>query len=441
MRNGFTLVIVISFLAVVVLVTWLIINIGCGEILQTRKSNDLAMAYYVATAGAEMMYANLKSKEGTVVSWPQTVPTADSTLTVGGVNIGSFTATATPVSQSVLAITSEGTVNGQKARAVVRYGFGPESTPYPLGSTGPMDLNGTSWWIFRSWVNADGPLESASNVTKNNLVNVATNILENQPIAAPSFWLGATYDTNNDGQFVGDTNGDGVVTIADAGGVPAQIAAFAADDTNGDGVVDSKDAFIYYYTVHLNNQLNLGIGPGQSHYYSGTQTFTPWSVPAGTPIIFVNGDVNILFNDQSWWGASQDHAIISTGTITIVQPTNGSNDRLSLIAYSDVVTGGVGLFGGIQGDIVIYAGNGFFAYYGGHTDGTIFTGGQMYIDTVLPIPGLLNRDLHRSSIDWTDTANLPLGVPPGYPSLSMAFVIKAEDVAPPTGYPPQWQRE
>lgn len=452
-KKGFVIIIVIAFLAILILIASIIVNLGCGEILQVRLKNDMASAYYVAVSGAEFMYANLKSREGQIVNWPQSISGTVQTRATGGLTIGTFSANANTVAQEVLGITSEGTVNGHKARITVKYGFGSTYTNgVPIGSIGAMELYGTRWWALRSWVRAEGPLESNSTITTNSYVQVSGEILQNQSFVPPHFWWrynAATgswtektiYDTNGDGQYLTDVNGDGSVTVEDAGGDEARIATFNADNTySSDSVINDKDAFYTYYTAELNTAENLNIGPGQVNYYSGTQTFGPGDVPQGTTIIFVNGDANILFNDQNWAGGARDHTIVSINDITIVQPTNGSDDRMTLVAFGNVNTGGVIAFGGVRGNIVIYANEDFNAYYGGRTNGTIFAKDNVYVDTVLPIPGLLNRDLNRGTGDWADPASWPLGLPRGYLNASLSFSMKNETTSPPAGYVPRWQR-
>ncbi len=439
--NGFVIIIVVASLALLILTTWLVVNLGCSEILQTKHANDIAQASYAAASGAELMYAHLKSHEGQTVTWPHSLTGPVQTRVSGGTAVGSFTAVANTVTSNVFGIVSEGTVNGRKAKVAVRYGFdSPFTNGYPIGCLGPMDLKGTKWGALRSWVRVEGPLSSGSTITTNNVVTVSGELLENQSIAAASFWLGETYDTNNDGQYITDVNGDGSVTVLDV--AEGQEAAFAADDITADSIIDDKDAFVYYYTSYLNqpsnNKLNqpLGIAPGEVNYYSGDQTFDPTSVPAGTPIIFVDGNVNILFSDIDWWGADINHTIIATGDITITQPTNGAKDTLTLVSYGDVNTGGVRAFGGVRGDIVVYAHGDFNAYYGGRSDGTIFADGNVLVDTVEAIPGLLNRDINRGTLDWSDPANWPLGLPPSYNKISLSFRIQDEM----TEYIPIWQK-
>lgn len=454
-RKSFVIILVTAFLTILILVGWVIANLGCGEILQARTANDMAAAYYAATSGAELMYAKMRSLENQTVTWPQSVPAADSivrTEPAGGVTIGTFSATADTVSADVFGIVSQGAVNGKSARVTVRYGFdSPFTSGYPIGSGGDMILSGARWFVLKSRVRAEGPIAAGGDVTPDattDLVRISGDILQNQAFAPVTFWRkydsssGAwsdktLYDANGDGSRITDTNGDGVVNAADCGEDPAQIDIFNADNLNNDAVINDADAFYGYYTIELNKG-GYNIGPGQANFYSGDQVFDPWSVPADTPIIFVDGNTDILFNDTAWWGGSSNHTIVSTGTITIAQPSNGGDDTLALIAWGDVDTGGVRAFGGIRGNLTVYAHNDFGAYYGGKTNGTIYAEENVEVDTILPIPGLLNRDLNRNRTDWSDPANWPLGLPPNYNRISMGFTIKNEEPGG-AGFVPIWQ--
>lgn len=449
MKKGFILIVVIAFLAVLIITAVVIVSFGCSEMIQTRARNDSAAAYYTAVSGAEMMFARLRSLVDTTVMWPQSISGHVNTQGAGSTSGNSFNATADTISQDVLGIVSEGIANGRHARVTVKYGFNSTFTSgFPIGCMGPIDLKGAKLLFLKSWVRAEGPIASGSTVTTNSVARVSGDILQNQSFQAPSFWQKydtatstwsskAVGDTNGDGSYLIDITSDSQVTVADAGGDQAKIDIFTADDTYTDGVVNEKDAYYTYYTSELNSALGLGIGPGEEHYYSGSQVFEPDSVPAGTSIIFVNGDVDISFSDTEWWGGAIDHTIVTMGDISIIQPTNGSDDVLTLVAYGDVTTGGVRAFGGVRGEFVVYANGNFNAYYGGRTDGTIFAKDGVLIDTVLPIPGLLNRDLNRSSLDWADPANWPIGLPPGYNRLSLIFTLTDESA----DYAPRWQNE
>ncbi len=455
MKKGFVLVIVVSFIAVLLLVVWVVVNLGCSEILQTRTSNDLSQAYYAASAGAERMYALLRtiSNGNATVSWPQIDPQHNvQTLAGGGVVVGTYTASATTIDADHFGIVSQGVSNGHTAVVTAKYGFdSPITLGIPLGSIGPMTLAGERFLSLRSWVRADGPLMSNSTISQNNYAQVTGDVLQNQNLIIPDFWInpylnttGIHTDAENPLGY-SDSNGDGIITHDEV--LPSGETNFHVNDIKNDNVIDDKDAFVYYYTVYLNDPANnplgqsLGIEPGGTHYYSGDQSFNPWSVPAGTPIIFVDGNVDILFSDTSWWGGSGDHTVIATGNITIIQPTNGSNDRLTLISYGDFNTGGVRAFGGVRGELVVYANSNFYAYYGGRINGTMETKGNMYIDTIAAIPGLLNRDLKKGARDWSDPSTWPLGIPPNFGTVSPAFTIKDETKTEPQGYIPRWQQD
>jgi len=450
-KKGFILIITTAFVASLLVVAMAIINMSCGEINQTRVSNDQSSAYYVARSGAEMMYNYLKAKEGQTITWPQSMPSADSVVRTrgsGGTIIGTFSATADTISSNTFGIISTGTVNGRTARVTVKYGFSSSyNNGYPIGCAGAMSLEGSGWWIFRSYVRAEGPLASGSTITTNNFVQISGTTLQNQAFEPTNFWYKynpatgtcnlpkIVGDTNGNGTYVTDENLDGSLTIADAGSDIAKQEAFALDDINSDGVVNNRDAFISYYTTELNQQ-GLNIGQGEARYYTGSQNFNYNSIPAGVPIVFVNGDVNINFNSTQWWAQNGNNTIVATGDINIIQPTNSSGNTLTLISYGSVNTGGLNFFGGINGNMVVCSVGNFNAYYGGKSNGAIYSNGQVNIDTVYPIPGLLNRDIKKGTLDWGNPDNWPLGLPQNYGRLSLLFAITPSGVVKPV-----WQRE
>lgn len=458
-KKGFVMVMATVFAAALLVIALAIINMSCGEITQTKVSNDADKAYYAAVTGAEKMYGLLKSKEGQVIIWPQVLSTTDiATRGTGGTTVGTFQARAdVVVVDNILGIVSRGSANGRTATVTVQYGYTmPFNNGYPIGCIGPMSLKGARikilWFTFTSYVRAEGPIASGSTISTNgNLVQINGDTLQNQGFVQPNFWwaynsttgacdIQKTYgDTNGNSVYVEDANHDGSLTIADAGDDLAKQEAFVVDDINSDGVVNDKDAFVSYYTVELNHQ-GLNIGQGQSGYYNGSQSFNPGSVPAGTPIIFVNGDVNIAFNDMAWWAQDANHTIVATGNINIVQPTNSAGQTLALISYGNVNTGGLNFFGGINGNLVVYANGNFNAYYGGKSNGTIFANGVVNIDTLLPIPGLLNRDLNKGTTNWTNPANWPLGLPRNFDTTGEGFKMLKEQVED-EGFVPIWQRD
>ncbi|MFA6141788.1 MAG: hypothetical protein WC738_00640 [Candidatus Omnitrophota bacterium] len=450
-KKGFILVITTAFIASLLVVALAIIGMSCGEIIQTRVYNDQSTAYYVARSGAEMMYNYLKAKEGETITWPQSMPSGDSVVRTrgsGGTIVGNFVATADTISSNMFGIVSTGSVNGRTAKVTVKYGCDAAfENGRPIGCAGAMSLKGAGWWIFKSYVRAEGPLASGSAITSNNFVQISGTTLQNQTFEPTNFWWKynsatgtcstpkAVGDTNGDNAYLTDANGDGSITLADAGENIAAQEAFINDDINSDGVVNNKDAFISYYTVELNHQ-GLNIGKNETRYYGSSQSFNYNSIPTGVPIVFVNGDVNISFNSTAWWAQNSNNTIVATGDINIAQPTNTAGNTLTLISYGDVNTGGVNFFGGISGNLVVCSVGDFNAYYGGKSNGAIFSNGQVNIDTVYPISGLLNRDIKKGTTNWSDSTNWPLGLPQNYGSWPLKFAIKADSVVKPI-----WQRE
>lgn len=450
-RKGFVMILSIAMTAIIVLVAWAIVNLGCGEALQVRKRNDTEAAYYVACAGAERMYARLRgiSNANGTASFPLSISSTN--LAVGGTTVGSYAVTANDVTGTAnqFMIVSDGTVNSRTVRVTAKYGYtASQYIGIPLGSKGSMSFTGNRWWFLTSWVYAEGPLESQSTIapgsnTNSVYVQYSGDVIQNSTnLSEPRFWLGTTYDTNNNNEFAVDPDGKGYVTLADAQAQNKE-AAFLADDNNSDGRVDGKDAFRYYYTSHLNSQYNLGIQEGGPNHYNGTQTFGPMAVPAGTRVIFVDGDANVVFNAQQWWGSTSDLTIVSTGDITVVQPVNGADDRLTLVAYGDTATGGinVGDLADVDGNFVSYSGGDFSAILGGSTNGAIYAGDNISVQTGLP-SFLFNRDFNKGTDNWD--VNRPIGLPPGFSTKMINFVIKAENLNPDTpsnpSFKPRWQR-
>ncbi len=463
-KKGFTIILVMSLIAVFLFIASAIVAISCDEIIQVRVHNDTSSAYYLAVAGAERMYSYLKNIQGLnqTVTWPLR-PSAFNNVTVqmNGSNVGTYTAIAELTGQTnEFAIISSGTVNGRTARVTVKYGYSSTYTNgIPVGSIGAMNFSGNRWWFLTSRVYADGPIESASTISPSaSCPNSAPYVQYNGDVVpnmtglgSPSFWYKYTqstnswsqkqiYDVNGDGQFTGDIDGNGYVDASDCGGDAVKLANLHVDDTNNDNKVDNKDAFITYYTVELNTAHNLGINPGGTNYYSGDKTLGPWTIPTGVSMIFVDGDVDIVFNAQKWWPTASDIAVISTQDITVVQPVNGSDDRMTLVAYNNVTTGGINLgeLADVDGNMNVYANNNFIAVLGGSTNGSIMAGGATSVTTGLP-SFLFNRDLNQGTDSWSDPTRRPIGLPPGYAEISKPFSIKAENLSA-VGYKPRWQQ-
>ena len=195
-NRGFVIVIVMVFLMVLVLIAWVIVDMGCGEILQVRTRNEFLSAYYAAVSGAEMMYARLKNSSR--VDLPLSPLSGNlTTLGTGGQTVGTFTATADASTGDMVGIVSEGTVNGRKARVTVKYKFEEAySNGSPVGSLGPMAMYGQRWWIFRSWVRSNSEILTGGTYTQNDYVQITGSISQNQDIETPTFWW--KYDAVSD---------------------------------------------------------------------------------------------------------------------------------------------------------------------------------------------------------------------------------------------------
>ena len=73
--------------------------------------------------------------------------------------------------------------------------------------------------------------------------------------------------------------------------------------------------------------------------------------------VFVEGDVVIRRNVDTWWDKSMDVTVIATGDITVNSGMNGEDDRLVLIAFEDVTMKGLGIWDELNA--VILAGEEF----------------------------------------------------------------------------------
>ena len=454
-RKGLVIIVVISFLLIITLLAWAIVEMGCGEIIQSRVRNDLVSAFYVASAGAETLYATLRTQSNVI--WGQA---ASGSVSQSGYSIGNFSAVTNILSSDEFYIASEGTVNNRKAKVIVKFGYSSDFTGgVPLGSIGPMILEGASQLAK---LRIEGPAMSNSTITLVDSVQVTNGTLPNLSMPIPDFWCDAymnpkiKFDTNNDGNYVTDTNSDGVVTLAEAQ-VQGKEDIFNADnvyttiqDLNGDGIIgadesanlseiNDRDAFFYYYTVDLDTRYDLDIAPGEANYYSAEQSFEAGDVATDVRVIFIDGSVAIDQNDQAWVGignATLNHTIAAVGDISIIQPTNRPGDVLTIVSCHDVyTTGTMGNQGGILGDLIIYANNNFTADNGGKANGSIFAGGTVTIDTIGDDQGRDHRMLNRSTIDWNDEADRPIGLPKNYGLISLDFSIENEST-----HKSVWQR-
>jgi hypothetical protein len=92
-----------------------------------------------------------------------------------------------------------------------------------------------------------------------------------------------------------------------------------------------------------------------------------------TPIIFVEGDVEINKNVDKYWEKSLDMAIIATGNITVTSGTTEEDDRLVLVAFKDVTMVGNGLADALNA--IILAGRRFKTSCTGSPGGTCVING------------------------------------------------------------------
>lgn len=449
-KKGFIIILVTVAISILILSIATVVSIGCSELLATRTRNDLLVsAYYVAISGAEKMYAYLKDIQNSgTIDWNALPSFNNEAILADNVTIGSYTTTVvrnTPPPNE-LYIVSVGTVKGHSATATVRYGYAYDDEanltgPVPVGCGGTMTLTSDS---NPAKLSVEGPVVSEDINQSPDYVTVERTLeaslpevgFFDTPEASPLTILKAA-----DGMGEGGA-ADGVITLleAQAGGAEAEYNTVNAYTTSDD--VTQKDAFYYYYTTYLNDaahnptQETLYIGSGQSHYYATSQTFDQGDIANDVPVIFVDGNVTISFNDQNWQGSDTlKHTVVATGTITIDQPTNRPGDSLTLIAYGDVdVTGTMGDKGGLLGDTIIFAYGNVNITGGGKLNASIFANGNCTIDTE-GTTGKYHRDINNVTADWTDENNVPIGLPTGYPrdmDLSTKFKI--------TGYP-LWQRK
>lgn len=468
-RRGFIIILVTVSLAVLILSAATIVIVGCSELIATRVRNDLLVsAYYVAISGAELMYSDFKTKD--TVSWSP-APSMSGSISVGTTTVGTYAAYAYKVSeesgQGIFAIVSSGTVSGHTATVTVQYGFRYNESvqlkgPIPLGSGGAMNLTGASG---PAKLIIDGPvMTNDSSVGENGSVTVSNGAVTDASIppvmyayhndGSARFDTNGTrhadyFDVNNDGSYAEDTNNDGVVTRAEAV-AQGKEAAFDADkvyNPSNDQIGD-LDIFYHYYTIQLtsadftynSHHADLGIAPGGTHFYSGDKTFNKGDIDNSVPIVFVDGNVTITYNDQDWTGSSTlNHTIVATGTISIEQPTNRPGDTLTLVSYGDIfTTGTMGDKGSTIGNLVIVTSGNFTAEDGGKMHASIFANGSCTINTIGDDAGKDHRVINLLTITWDTPADAPLGLPKSYPAnkdLNTNFAVMNS-----SEFNPIWQR-
>lgn len=475
-RGGFIIILVISVIAVLILVAVAIINMGCGEAIQVRAQNDYISAGYMAAAGAERMYAiianrwqSISTEEWTTLTLPWT------NMIVDGVTAGRYKADAYRADNPrEFYIAATGEVNNRSITVTTKYGYMVDySNGIPLSSVGSISLLGHKVLFWKFMVNADGPVNSASSIIPNGNADPAyspTNryvqytgaVNQNTSVTTPSFWLHSRFDTTGTGVTIPHSNPD-YITLEEATAretvAPGALAAFNANNvytkTAGDADrIDDKDGFYYYYTEYLDKAENnstgtdLGIGfdasgdPEENHLTTDI-TYGPFSVESGQKIVFVDGDVNVLFNAQQFWNNSSDLTIVSMEDINIIQPVNGPDDRLTLISYGDIATGGINLGDNadVKGNLVLYSGEDFSAVLGGVTNGSIFAEGNIAVDTRWLII-YSARDFNMGTDNWADAMDWPLGLPSGYPVFNRGYHVRTEGLGTDltANFNPRWQK-
>lgn len=120
-------------------------------------------------------------------------------------------------------------------------------------------------------------------------------------------------------------------------GVDSQYTKMTIPDNNANGTSDEFADFVLF-----GQDVATSYAPEEVVYLqtSGTVNIFPDSALIGKKVIFVegatpgSGDVNVFFDGT--WQEGQDLTIISTGTITYVEPLQFQSDaRLSAIAWDD----------------------------------------------------------------------------------------------------------
>ena len=465
-KKGFVMVLMLSMMVFFLLMITTIVGLSCGEIIQARSRNDYISASYAAMAGAERMYARFRNMQslGQTVLWPMRPSDLNNVpIRVNNSTVGSFSVTAGLTNRyEEFAIVSTGSVNGRTATVVARYGYNWAAVTNgpPLSSMGAINISGINEGALTSKVYADGPILSASAITpvasspnSAPYVQYYGDVTPNKPdISVPSFWYKYNagtdtwtakeiYDTNGDGQYLADLTGKGYVNIADAGGDAAKIAIFNADDISRDGKIDGKDAFVSYYTVELNSKYGLQIGSGQYRNIQGDKSFGQTTeLYNGRQVYFVNGKTYIGLSAKQWSKTNTDLTIISTGDLTLLCPVNGVSDRLVVISYGNILTGGTNLGSPSAPECILhmYAKGDITFDLGGNTGGSVVAGGKIDIWTRHG-DLVYNRNFRQGVDDWQDPAFRPVTLPPDYPMTTKSFTIKTESFGGYT-YKPRWQQ-
>ncbi|MFH1752668.1 MAG: hypothetical protein ABH875_00635 [Candidatus Omnitrophota bacterium] len=439
-KKGYVLIAALSFIAVLVISAASIFFMVGTEALRTRRQLETTKAFYAAEGGAERMFEFISANPDTATFQTITENQAQWDFDAGTQGLYDY-----PVghphhgdsTRMLIEVLSTGTSGSTSKDVTVEYevqnvAWGNASL-LTLGND--INLQGHTKTIKILWftieitagIDLEGPVASSGAVIKNeptDAISITGQEVEGVGVPTPEFMQ--AFDANRDSDELVDPNSDGQIEYAEipldpVTGLPDPVAEaiFLADDVNNDNVVNERDGFIYYYTKELNYNGggDLGMDPDAAshpYYYSGDQTFGPGgifeSVPADTDIVFIDGNVDIVLNPASWGGGARDITLVSTGDITIVEPCNGDDDRLTLVSYQDVATGGINLqfIDLIDSNMNVYAHDDFYASYGGDTEGTVIAKDYMDIDTE-DASLLFAREIGNSDDIVQDP---PVGLPP-----------------------------
>jgi hypothetical protein len=484
-NRGFILLIVLASMAVVILSGVALINIGTNEMVQVKRDTDQMNAYYGAVSGAERLYAFLTSQLNQNISWASQI--SSGSVVAGESTLATYSAFADSISydsatkKGELGIVSTGVSGGATSRITVKYDYTATSVgPPPVSSFGNIVLTGhTDGDLHKpksSSIYIEGPLQAGpdSAVSKTDPAGLVEVIggSENDVdgISKLSFWLPdrSKFDTTDTHTVFSDATTvtvDGVsstvhtgyvteaMAIAQAGTADKTnptLATFYANDVNGDLVINDKDAFIYYYTVYLDqatetdDAAHLNIGPGETNYFSPTSTPDSFKDPRtglpvklleaedslvlkkrevarGTEIIFVDGDLYINKTDIKWKNGAFTHTIVCTGDVAINQPTNGKDDTLAIVALGNVsICGKDTGKSQLNGNFIVYTAGNFTALRGGTSHNAIFAEGTVTIDT-LTADKKYDRTMYGLLGSWSS----PIGLPPGYRTIAYKFALNA----------------
>lgn len=364
-----------------------LLGVTLGTIFVFRASTDLTIAFnhkksvqslYTAATGIERALWGLKVGNNG--------PTWRPANFSGSLSGGSYNFSITDHSINQIEIISTGNI-GASTKTIRQRSLKIDTTYLnSLVSKGDISLTGAQtsflFWTWNSYLNINGP------VTTEGSINIGINTTIN--------------GTQTEGA---------VVNMPDYPNVGV--------DVDGDGNVNERDDFIGYYTGWTDGggTYHDGIVPNDgNHRYIGDQDFNPSAASglADKDIIFVGdggvgspGNANILINAGWWGGGAKDLTVVATGDINITIPANGSDDRLTLIAWEDT---NIPLDLGSWHDVnlIMYANENVDIKFGGAINGTIVAGGDINIDTVLGIPS--NIDDRIITYDPRIEIDLPLGL-------------------------------